>query len=219
MSTINVQDASGATVPVEKPLAPGQALSANSRPVVIASDQSAISTNAAQSGAWSITNISGTISLPTGASTSANQTTLNTAIGSTTDAAAANGAAGSALAYLRSIKDAATSTAPSPIEVGPFTPKQIAASQTNAALGATGAAGDYISHIVIQPTTTSPGVVTLYDGSTGGTNVTVYSFPGGASSLSNLAPIIIGICANCVNAGWYVTTGANVTVTAIGKFT
>jgi hypothetical protein len=42
MATINVLDAAGATVPVEKPLAPGQAVMAASRPVVIASDQSAI---------------------------------------------------------------------------------------------------------------------------------------------------------------------------------
>ena len=36
--------------------------------------------NAAQSGAWNITNISGTISLPTGAATSANQTSGNTSL-------------------------------------------------------------------------------------------------------------------------------------------
>lgn len=38
MTTMNVKDASGATVAVEKPLAPGQATAANSRPVVLASD-------------------------------------------------------------------------------------------------------------------------------------------------------------------------------------
>jgi hypothetical protein len=120
---------------------------------------------------------------------------------------------------LATIATNAASTAPSPVEMGPFTPKQIAASSTNAVLGATGAAGDYLSHIIIQPATTSPGVVTLYDGSTGGTNTTVYSFPGGASSVNNLAPIIIGLPSKCVNAGWHITTGANVSVTAIGTFT
>lgn len=50
---------------------------------------------ASQSGAWSITNISGSISLPTGASTSALQTTGNTSLGtiatnSATQATAAN---------------------------------------------------------------------------------------------------------------------------------
>lgn len=42
MATMNVKDAAGATVAVEKPLAPGQAAMAASRPVVIASDQTAI---------------------------------------------------------------------------------------------------------------------------------------------------------------------------------
>lgn len=42
MATINVKDAAGSTVALEKPLIPGQAAMAASRPVVIASDQSAI---------------------------------------------------------------------------------------------------------------------------------------------------------------------------------
>src|SRR6185295_1939004 len=42
MATMNVKDAAGATVAVEKPLTPGQAAMAASRPVVIASDQSSI---------------------------------------------------------------------------------------------------------------------------------------------------------------------------------
>lgn len=58
----------------------GQATMANSAPVTIASDQSAVP--ASQSGVWNITNITGTISLPTGAATSANQTTANTSLSS-----------------------------------------------------------------------------------------------------------------------------------------
>jgi len=42
MATINVKDAAGSTVALEKPLTPGQALMAASRPVVLASDQSSI---------------------------------------------------------------------------------------------------------------------------------------------------------------------------------
>src|ERR1035437_6046286 len=42
MTTINVLDAAGSPVALEKPLVPGQASSAASRPVVIASDQSAV---------------------------------------------------------------------------------------------------------------------------------------------------------------------------------
>jgi hypothetical protein len=82
--------------------------------------------------------------LPTGSATSANQTALNalfptslgtktaansfpvtlssdgtfaTAIGAASDATVANGASGSALAYLRTIKDGITSNADSPVEV------------------------------------------------------------------------------------------------------
>jgi hypothetical protein len=58
----------------------GQKVSASSAPVVIASDQSAIP--ASQSGTWNINNVSGTISLPTGASTSALQTTGNSTLSS-----------------------------------------------------------------------------------------------------------------------------------------
>lgn len=58
----------------------GQAVSALSGPVVIASDQSAVP--ASQSGTWNINNVSGTVSLPTGASTSALQTTGNTSLAS-----------------------------------------------------------------------------------------------------------------------------------------
>jgi hypothetical protein len=42
MATMNVKDAAGSTVAVEKPLTPGQATMANSRPVVLASDQASI---------------------------------------------------------------------------------------------------------------------------------------------------------------------------------
>lgn len=53
----------------------GQETMANSLPVVIASDQSPI--DVAQSGTWNINNISGTISLPTGAATESTLSTLN----------------------------------------------------------------------------------------------------------------------------------------------
>jgi hypothetical protein len=53
----------------------GQKTMALSFPVVIASDQSAVP--ASQSGTWNINNVSGTISLPTGAATAARQDTGN----------------------------------------------------------------------------------------------------------------------------------------------
>lgn len=90
----------------------------------------------------------------------------------------------------------------------------VAASQTAQALGATGATGDYLSHIVIIPATTSPGVVTVLDNAT-----TIVAFPGGASSVSSLAPITVPIMAVSVTGAWKITTGANVSVVAVGDFT
>lgn len=81
----------------------GQKIMTGSVPVVISSDQSAISVSqsgtwtvgrswtlssgtdsvaAVQSGTWNINNISGTVSLPTGAATAANQTTANSSLSS-----------------------------------------------------------------------------------------------------------------------------------------
>jgi len=56
----------------------GQKAMASSVPVVVSSDQSAIP--ASQSGTWNINNVSGTVSLPTGASTLAAQNTANASL-------------------------------------------------------------------------------------------------------------------------------------------
>lgn len=90
----------------------------------------------------------------------------------------------------------------------------IAASQTAQVMGGSGATGDYLSHCTVVPVTTSPGVVTILDNATA-----IYSFPGGASSLSNLVPFSIPIAALSVSGAWKVTTGANVAVVCVGKFT
>lgn len=59
------------------PTSLGQKTMANGLAVTIASDQSVIP--ASQSGTWNVTNISGTVSLPTGAATAAKQPALGTA--------------------------------------------------------------------------------------------------------------------------------------------
>jgi hypothetical protein len=69
MATINVKDAAGATVALEKPLTPGQATMANSRPVVLASDQASVPV-AATLTAETTKNI-GTIRVGDGTSTAA----------------------------------------------------------------------------------------------------------------------------------------------------
>lgn len=79
--------------------------------------------------------------------------------------------------------------------------------------GGTGATGDYLSHCVIQPGTTSPGAVTIADNAT-----TIFSFAGGASSVSNLLPMPIPFGAVSKSGGWKVTSGTNVTLFCVGKF-
>lgn len=112
----------------------------------------------------------------------------------------------------------ATPVNSSPV-VLPATPYEtVAASQTGQALGATGATGDYLSHCVIYPVTTSPGVVTVFDSTSSATN-NVITFAGGSSSLSNLAPISIPVGAVSVNGAWKVTTGTNVLAICYGNFT
>lgn len=67
-----LQDNAGTAITV------GQKTMVNSVPVTIASDQTVFPVS--QSGTWNITNISGTVSLPTGAATSANQLTEITSL-------------------------------------------------------------------------------------------------------------------------------------------
>jgi hypothetical protein len=74
LQNVNIADYGGVSTSL------GQKVSASSIPVVLASDQSAIPVT--QSGTWNLNNITGTISLPTGASTAANQTTANTSLAS-----------------------------------------------------------------------------------------------------------------------------------------
>jgi hypothetical protein len=127
-----------------------------------------------------------------------------------------------------SVKDALGTTRPmrawdeSGTGVGPFSwtnfgageYETVAASQTAQVLGATGAAGDYISGILAIPATTSPGNVLLLDGAT---SITV--FAGGATSVSNLVPFFIPLGMISISGGWKITTGAAVSCIGIGNFT
>lgn len=76
--TLNVLDKDSGAVTIFTINANGQDTMANSSPVTIASNQTAIP--ASQSGTWNVTNVSGTVSLPTGAATSAAQTTAQTSL-------------------------------------------------------------------------------------------------------------------------------------------
>lgn len=89
----------------------------------------------------------------------------------------------------------------------------VAASQTGQVLGTVGKAGDMIAGLIVVPASTSPGAVTLIDGAT---SITV--FAGGASSLTTLVTFAIPLGLTSGNGAWSVTTGASISVIAIGKF-
>jgi hypothetical protein len=92
--------------------------------------------------------------------------------------------------------------------------KTVAASQTNQVLGTTtGAIGDTLQGFEIVPATTSPGAVTFKDGA--GASIT--AFVGG--TVSDLKAWSFALGAKSIAGGWSVTTGANVSVIAVGTFT
>lgn len=91
----------------------------------------------------------------------------------------------------------------------------VAAGQTTQALGVTGAAGDFLEGVLIIPATTSPGAVAIKDGA----NTAITIFTGGAGSVASLVPFFVPVCANSAAGAWQITTGANVSVIAVGMFT
>ncbi|CAN5551698.1 hypothetical protein BH10PSE14_BH10PSE14_41740 [soil metagenome] len=91
--------------------------------------------------------------------------------------------------------------------------KAVAASSTASILGTTGAIGDLLNGLLVIPATTSPGAITLLDNATA---ITV--FTGGATSVSNLVPFFVPVGGRSVSGAWKVTTGANVSIVAIGSF-
>jgi hypothetical protein len=94
----------------------------------------------------------------------------------------------------------------------------VAASQSDQVLGPTGKLGDILSGLTIVPATTGAGAVSIKDG--GGSAITV--FTGGVGSLTELRTVEVNFGPHglrSVNAGgWKVTTGANVSVIARGRF-
>lgn len=88
----------------------------------------------------------------------------------------------------------------------------VAASQTDQVLGPTGGAGDLLERLIIVPATTGAGTVQIQDGA--GTEITVFT----TGTLSDLHTIVIPIGARSTGGAWKVTTGANVSVIAVGAF-
>jgi hypothetical protein len=91
----------------------------------------------------------------------------------------------------------------------------VAASQTAQVLGTNGAVGDRILRLVIIPATVAGGVVTLLDGST---SIAVY-VGGATTALLEVKPITVELGMVSVSGPWKITTGANISVIAVGDFT
>jgi hypothetical protein len=87
----------------------------------------------------------------------------------------------------------------------------VAASQTAQVLGTTGAAGDYLHRLIVTVNTSATSTVTLTDGVTA-----IPIVP--ANIASGIGVVNVEVNAASLTSGWKVTTGAGVTVVAVGKF-
>lgn len=92
----------------------------------------------------------------------------------------------------------------------------VAAGQTDQALGATGAQGDYLAGVLIVPGTAGCGAVSIKDGS--GSSISIFA-GGGTTALPTLAPIFVPLGIYSTGGAWKITTGSNVTAIGIGDFT
>lgn len=105
-----------------------------------------------------------------------------------------------------------------PVVLNSMTYSAVAASQSSAQFGTTGASGDYLDGILIVPGTAAAGTVFITDGSSSA--ITIFT-GSSVTALPTLAPFYAAIGAVSRNGagGWKVTTGSNVSVIGIGNFT
>lgn len=85
------------------------------------------------------------------------------------------------------------------------------AGATAQTLGSAGAKGDYLSHVVFQPSVVGAGTSYVYDG-----DVEMFRYTAG--TLADLRPITFAAGDVSKNGAWKVTTGANMRATAVGRF-
>jgi hypothetical protein len=87
----------------------------------------------------------------------------------------------------------------------------VAASQTAQVLGGSGAAGDYLHRLIVTVNTAATSTVTLTDGVTA-----IPIVPANVGSGVGVLSIELNMAS--LTSGWKVTTGAGVTVVAVGQF-
>ncbi|MET3527273.1 hypothetical protein [Phenylobacterium koreense] len=103
---------------------------------------------------------------------------------------------------------------PADVEVVSSEYEVVEASQTDQMLGTTGAIGDKLEALLVIPTSTTVGAISIEDGST---NTVVYA---GGTVSADLKPFpipLFGIASE--SGGWEITTGAGARVIAFGRFT
>ena len=88
----------------------------------------------------------------------------------------------------------------------------VAAGQTAQVLGATGATGDYLSHVILQPAAVAAGTTTILDNAT-----VIFTYTAG--TLADLRPIVVPLNLFSVSGAWKITTGANMAAIGVGDFT
>lgn len=99
-----------------------------------------------------------------------------------------------------------------PVVLASQTYASVAASQTSAILGSTGATGDFLDGFVVNPGSTTPGNVTIIDSTT---TVATYAF----GTVADTRPFFVPWGALSANGAWKVTTGSSVSIVAFGNFT
>lgn len=94
---------------------------------------------------------------------------------------------------------------------GAFEYETVAAGQSDQALGATGAVGDYIKRVIISVATSASGTCSIKDGAGSAIPLTAANTPIGVYVV-NLGIISTG-------GAWSITTGAGATAIGVGSFT
>ena len=87
----------------------------------------------------------------------------------------------------------------------------VAAAQSLQVLGNAGAAGDYLHRLIVTVNTAATSGVSITDGAT---NISLVP----ANVGSGVGVIPNDVNAASISSGWKVTTGAGVTVVAVGQF-
>ena len=99
------------------------------------------------------------------------------------------------------------------LKPGEFSYVTVAASQTDSVLGTTGAVGDYLYKLTLVVATAATAATSIKDGSGSAISILPNS-PGGGIGVYQ-----VEISAPSVSGAWKLTTGAGVSVIAVGSFT